>query len=133
MVNFYSCFVINDCRERNATVADVVKHINHIRRVAGVDHVGLGGDYNGIDVVPVGLEDVSKYPEIFAALIEDDEFEWTDEDLGKLANQNLIRTFRQVEDVAELISLEGWKPDNSWIPVQDLGNDTQCRTDYGQM
>ena len=64
------------------------------RRVAGVDHVGIGVDYNGIDIVPVGLEDVSKYPEVFAALIEDGEFEWTDEDLAKLAGQNLINTFK---------------------------------------
>ena len=64
------------------------------RRVAGVDHVGLGGDYCGIDIVPVGLEDVSHYPEVFAALIEDDEFEWTDEDLAKLSGLNLINTFK---------------------------------------
>ena len=132
MVNFYSCFVIDDCRDRDATVADVVKHINHIRRVAGVDHVGLGGDYNGIDQVPVGLEDVSKYPNIFAALIEDEEFDWTDEDLGKLAGQNLIRTFKEVEEIRDTMSSDGVKPDNSWIPVPDLGNDTECRTDYGQ-
>ena len=69
------------------------------RRVAGVDHVGLGGDFNGIDSLPIGLEDVSKYPDIFAALIEDDEFEWTDEDLAKLANQNLLNTFRSESDI----------------------------------
>ena len=62
--------------------------------MAGVDHVGIGGDYNGIDIVPVGLEDVSKYPEVFAALIEDGEFEWTDEDLAKVSGLNLINTFR---------------------------------------
>merc|ERR1719347_1008298 len=101
MVNFFTCFVIDDCTERNATVADVVKHINHIRRVAGVDHVGIGGDYNGIPWLPEGLEDVSKYPNIFAALIEDEEFEWTDEDLGKLAGQNLIRTLRKVEEIRD--------------------------------
>jgi len=133
MVNFYSCFVIDDCREKNATVADVVKHINHIRRVAGVDHVGLGGDFNGIDSLPIGLEDVSKYPDIFAALIEDDEFEWTDEDLAKLANQNLLNTFRRVEEVKVEMASDGFKADNTWIPVLDLGNDTSCRTDYGQM
>ena len=62
-----------------------------------MDYVGIGGDYNGVPMVPVGLEDVSKYPTVFAALIEDEEYEWTDEDLGKLANQNLIRTLRSVE------------------------------------
>ena len=54
MVNFYSCFLRDDCQEKEATVEDVVKHINHIRRVAGVDHVGIGGDYNGVDITPTG-------------------------------------------------------------------------------
>lgn len=54
MVNFYSCFLKDNCQEEVATVDDVVKHINHIRRVAGVDHVGIGGDYNGVDVTPQG-------------------------------------------------------------------------------
>ena len=54
MVNFYSCFLRDDCQEKEATVDDVVKHINHIRRVAGVDHVGIGGDYNGVDITPTG-------------------------------------------------------------------------------
>ena len=60
MVNFYSCFLTEDCQEREATVADVVKHINHIRRVAGVDHVGIGGDYNGVDITPTGESETSK-------------------------------------------------------------------------
>ena len=129
MVNFFTCFIIDNCMDRNATVADVVKHINHIRRVAGVDHVGLGGDYNGVPWTPVGLEDVSKYPNIFAALIEDEEFDWTDEDLAKLANQNLLRVFRKVEEVRDVMAYDGVKPDNTWIPVQDLGNDTQCMSE----
>ena len=54
MVNFYSCFLKDNCQEEVATVDDVVKHINHIRRVSGVDHVGIGGDYNGVDVTPQG-------------------------------------------------------------------------------
>jgi len=129
MVNFFTCFIIDNCMDRNATVADVVKHINHIRRVAGVDHVGLGGDYNGVPWTPIGLEDVSKYPNIFAALIEDEEFDWTDEDLAKLANQNLLRVFRKVEEVRDVMAYDGVKPDNTWIPVQDLGNDTQCMSE----
>merc|ERR1711963_1314754 len=64
MVNFYSCFLTDNCTTEDATVLDVVKHINHIRRVAGVNHVGIGGDYNGVPWTPVGLEDVSKYPNI---------------------------------------------------------------------
>jgi len=128
MVNFYSCFLIDDCQTRDATVQDVVKHINHIRSVAGVDHVGIGGDYCGIDRVPVGLEDVSHYPEVFAALIEDGTFQWTDEDLGKVAGINLINTFRDVETVRDLLAEWGTGPDNSWIPVEDLGEDTGCNS-----
>ena len=54
MVNFYSCFLTDECQEREATVEDVVRHVNHIRRVAGVDHVGIGGDYNGVPTTPRG-------------------------------------------------------------------------------
>jgi membrane dipeptidase len=80
-----------------ATVADVVRHVEHVRDVAGVDHVGLGGDYDGSDVMPVGLEDVSRYPRLFAALAERG---WSDDDLARLAQRNVLRAFRQAEAVA---------------------------------
>ena len=76
------------------------------------------------------MEDVSKYPEVFAALIEDTEFEWTDADLAKLANGNLVRTFRQVEEVRDLLAEAGVRPDNNWIPRADMGNDTSCNSDF---
>jgi len=120
----------DDYPARNATVQDVVAHINHIRAVAGVEHVGIGGDYNGINVTPVGLEDVSHYPEVFAALIEDGTYDWTDEELAMLASQNLINTFRAVEEVRDLLASEGEQPDNSWIPEVDLGLDTGCNSDF---
>lgn len=129
MVNFYTYFLIDEY-DRNATVQDVVDHINHIRRVAGVDHVGIGGDYNGVDLTPVDLPDVSHYPEVFAALIEDETFEWTDEDLGKVANGNIIRVLREVEAVRDELAMEGRLPDNTWISAQDLGNDTGCRSEF---
>ena len=97
MVNFYSCYLVPDCHSNLGTIDDVVLHIDHIRRVAGVDHVGLGADYNGVDKVPVGLEDVSKYPALFLALLETSVFDWTDEELGKLASRNLVRVMREVE------------------------------------
>jgi len=130
MVNFFPYFLTDDYPARNATVQDVVAHINHIRAVAGVEHVGIGGDYNGINVTPVGLEDVSHYPEVFAALIEDPTYDWTDEELGLLASQNLINTFRAVEEVRDLLASEGEQPDNSWIPEVDLGSDTGCNSDF---
>ena len=58
MVNFYPSFI--KCGEGDATLNDVADHIDHIARVAGHEHVGIGSDFDGINTVPVGLEDVSK-------------------------------------------------------------------------
>jgi membrane dipeptidase len=80
-----------------ATLAQVADHVEHVRKVAGVDSVGLGGDYDGNDNWPIGLEDGSKYPYLFAELIRRG---WSDEDLRKLASGNILRAFRQAEAVA---------------------------------
>ena len=77
-----------------ATVADVANHIEHVRKVAGVDHVGLGGDYDGTTELPVGMDDVSTYPVLFAELIRRG---WSDADLLKLAGGNILRVLREVE------------------------------------
>ncbi|XP_059082896.1 dipeptidase 1-like [Tigriopus californicus] len=124
MVNFYSCFIKDDC---DATLDDVVDHVNHVRNVAGVDHVGIGSDFCGIDEVPLGLEDVSKYPILFAALLESD-VEWTDEDLGKLANGNLLRAMKEMETVRD--SLSGEAPHQGWISSEDFEPDeTSCMSE----
>jgi membrane dipeptidase len=75
-----------------ATVGDIADHIDHIRKVAGVNHVGIGGDFDGITVVPVGLEDVSKYPTLFVELARRG---WSDTDLAKLAGENVLRVLAQ--------------------------------------
>jgi membrane dipeptidase len=75
-------------------VADVIEHI---RKVAGVDHVGIGSDFDGITDLVVGLEDVSKYPDLFAELSRRG---WTDADLKKLAGENLLRVLKQAEVVS---------------------------------
>jgi membrane dipeptidase len=80
-----------------ATVAQVADHIEHARKVAGVDHVGIGSDYDGGIEPPVGLEDVSTYPNLFAELIRRG---WSDEDLEKLAGKNVLRAMREAEAVA---------------------------------
>ncbi len=80
-----------------ATLAQVADHIEHVRDVAGVDHVGIGSDFDGITTVPVGLEDVSSFPRLFAELIRRG---WSDADLKKLAGQNLLRAFHQAEATA---------------------------------
>ena len=78
----------------SATLAQVADHIEHVRRVAGADHVGIGSDFDGITQVPRGLEDVSRFPELFAELVRRG---WNDEDLRKLAGQNVIRVLREAE------------------------------------
>jgi membrane dipeptidase len=77
-----------------ATIDDVIAHIEHVRDVAGINHVGIGGDYDGTDELPVGLEDVSGYPRLFAALADRG---WSDNDLVKLAGANLLRVMRDAE------------------------------------
>jgi len=84
-----------------ATLADVVAHVEHVREVAGVDHIGLGGDYDGVGLLPVGLEDVASYPRLLEALAERG---WSDEDLGKLTWGNAMRVLEGVEDVARDLS-----------------------------
>ncbi len=83
--------------EPRATLAQVADHIDHIRRVAGVDHVGIGGDFDGIETVVVGLEDVSTYPALFAELSRRG---WSESDLRKLAGENVLRVMRRAEQVA---------------------------------
>jgi len=130
MVNFYACFLVDDCDSNNATVKDIVKHINHIRKIAGVDSVGIGGDFNGVETPPVDISDVSHYPEVFEALIEDGEVEWTDEDLGKLASGNIIRVFKEVEIVRDELAEMDSQPDNSWLPIPDLEDDISCVSQF---
>ncbi|KAL7297297.1 hypothetical protein TKK_0009694 [Trichogramma kaykai] len=102
MINFNNDFV-NCNKSRNATLEDVVEHINYVRKLIGVDHVGLGADFNGISEPPVGLEDVSKYPAIFDRLYKhrEDELAWTKDDLEKLASRNMLRVLERVEKVSE--------------------------------
>ena len=81
----------------HATLSQVADQIDYVRKVAGVDHVGIGGDFDGITTVVVGLEDVSKYPALFAELVHRG---WSDNDLRKLAGENLLRVLEQAEQVA---------------------------------
>ena len=80
-----------------ATLADVVAHFVHLREVAGIDHIGVGGDYDGVDKLPEGLADVSTYPALLGALAD---LGWSDDDLAKVAGRNVLRVMRDVEAVA---------------------------------
>ena len=76
-----------------ATLDDVVAHVEHLREVAGIDHVGLGGDYDGVEFQPDGLEDVSCYPRLLEALAGRG---WSRDDLAKLASRNVLRVLDAV-------------------------------------
>lgn len=80
-----------------ATPATVADHLDHMREVAGIDHIGLGGDYDGTAFTPQGLEDVSGYPNLIAELLTRG---WSSADLAKLTWSNAVRVLRAAEDVA---------------------------------
>jgi membrane dipeptidase len=80
----------------SATVSDVVAHVEHVREVAGIDHVGIGGDYDGTLFMPAGLEDVSGYPRLFGALVARG---WNESDLNQLRRQNVLRVMRDAQPV----------------------------------
>ena len=80
-----------------ATLHEVADHVDHVREVAGIDHVGIGGDFDGVPELPVGLEDVSTYPRLFAELRRRG---YSDADLRKIAGRNVLRVLRAAEDVA---------------------------------
>jgi membrane dipeptidase len=84
-----------------ATLADVVAHAEHVREVAGIDHIGIGGDFDGVDVLPAGLEDVSCYPALIAALLDRG---WSETDCGKLASGNLLRVLQDAEAAAAVLA-----------------------------
>jgi len=89
--------------EPQTTMADVIAHIEHVRDVAGIDHVGIGADYDGIDSTPVGMEDVSTYPALFAELSRRG---WSEPDMRKLAGENVLRAWTQAAAVAERLQRE---------------------------
>ena len=80
-----------------ATLAQVADHVEYLRKVAGVDHVGIGSDFDGISSVPVGLQDVSKFPDLIAELLRRG---WTEVDVKKVAGLNTLRVLREAERVA---------------------------------
>jgi membrane dipeptidase len=87
-----------------ATLADVADHIDHVKRVAGIDHVAIGSDFDGTDnQLPVGLEDVSTFPVLLAELSRRG---WGEEDLRKLAGENVLRAMAQAERVSARLRRE---------------------------
>jgi membrane dipeptidase len=83
--------------QTRATLAEVVEHIDHIRKIAGIEAIGIGGDFDGVDCTPQGLDDVSKYPNLTRALLEKG---YSAEDIRKIYGGNLLRVMRGVEAAA---------------------------------
>jgi membrane dipeptidase len=86
-----------DNRQPPATLSQVADHIDHVREVAGLAHVGIGGDYDGTPALPQGLHDVSRYPALFHEL---QRRHWSESDLRALAGANILRTLRDAESYA---------------------------------
>jgi membrane dipeptidase len=93
----------------NSTLAQVARHIMHIGELIGYDHVGIGSDFDGISKGPRGLEDVSKFPDLFAELLRRGV---SDEDAGKIAGRNLLRVWKDVDAVAK-------KLQETELPLED--------------
>ncbi len=93
-----------ETRAPHATLKQVADHIDHVRQVAGIDHVGIGSDFDGITEVPDGLEDVSKFPDLIAELLRRG---WSEPDVKKVAGLNALRVLRAAERVAAEMRREG--------------------------
>ena len=117
MVTFVPAFVSQEVREYDAlpadqkqpgppphaTMAQVADHIDHIRKIAGINHIGIGSDFDGITSVPQNLEDVSKFPALTAELLRRG---YSKDDVKKILGQNVLRVMRQVEQVAARLQQE---------------------------
>ena len=100
MITFVPSFLTS---RDQATIADVADHIEHIVSIAGVDFVGIGSDFDGIESTQVGLEDVSTFPVLLAELSRRG---WSEEDMRKVAGENLLRAWREAETVARRLQRE---------------------------
>ena len=128
MMNFWS--KVLRCGEdwKKANMDDLIEQIEHVKEVMGsVDHIGMGADYDGVGDVPIGLEDVSTYPNLFARLLTRDG--WTKEDIKKIAGLNILRVMGDVERVRD--DMSDRKEDDESLDFEDTLerlNVTACAT-----
>jgi membrane dipeptidase len=115
MVSFVPDFDAKNGAE--ATVADVADHVQHVAEMAGIDHVGVGSDFDGITTTVKGLEDTSTFPKLFLELARRG---WSESDLRKLAGENVLRVMRQAEATARRLQRER-PPSNATIQQLDAG------------
>ncbi|XP_036604095.1 dipeptidase 1 [Trichosurus vulpecula] len=119
MVNFYSEYIA--C-QKEATLSQVADHLDYVKNVAGPEAVGFGGDYDGVEYLPTGLEDVSGYPDLIAELLRRN---WTETEVKNALANNLLRVFEEVERVSNHSAL----PNENFIEFSEL--EDSCRTSYG--
>ncbi|MEM8825590.1 MAG: dipeptidase, partial [Pseudomonadota bacterium] len=99
-----------------ASIADAADHIDHIRKIAGIDHIGIGGDFDGVTSYPTGLEDVSTYPALFAELVSRG---YSDDDLARIASGNILRVLEAAEAVATRLQRETGPSEMRFSAVPD--------------
>ncbi|XP_072492470.1 dipeptidase 1 [Notamacropus eugenii] len=119
MVNFYNEYV--SCQNK-ATLSQVADHLDYIKNTAGAEAVGFGGDYDGVNYLPTGLENVSRYPDLIAELLRRN---WTETEVKNALAYNLLRVFEEVERVSNHSAL----PNENFIEISKL--EEKCRTSYG--
>ncbi|XP_055002095.1 dipeptidase 1 [Sorex araneus] len=119
MVNFYNDYV--SC-QKDANLSQVADHLDHIKNVAGAEAVGFGGDFDGVSRLPLGLEDVSKYPDLIAELLRR---QWTEAEVQGALAKNFLRVFEAVEKASN----HSQPPEEEPIALGQL--EASCRTNYG--
>ncbi|KAL4642194.1 dipeptidase 2-like [Arapaima gigas] len=117
MVNMHSGFIA--CNEKG-DVSIVADHFEHIKKVAGFESIGIGGDYDGAPKFPDGLEDVSKYPALIEELVRRN---WTEHELASILRLNFLRVFQEVEKVRD--EERSQTPSEAQIPLEEAVN--PCR------
>ncbi|XP_037733350.1 dipeptidase 2 isoform X2 [Chelonia mydas] len=120
MVTFYTKVLA--CGREVVNVATVADHFDHIKKIAGSKSIGIGGDYDGVDQFPEGLEDVSKYSALIAELLRRG---WTERELTGVLRENLLRVFREVEKVRN--DSKTMNENENEIPQREVQN--SCRLD----
>ena len=110
-----------DNPEPRATLTQVADHIDHVRKIAGIDHIGLGGDFDGITTVIQGLEDVSKYPDLTAELLRRG---YSEQDIKKILGLNILRVLRGAEQVSAMLRKKRG-PSTATIEMLDKAGTTQ--------
>ncbi|XP_063294317.1 dipeptidase 2-like [Pelobates fuscus] len=119
MINFHTAFVACD---KSANISNLADHFDYIKGIAGPESIGIGGDYDGVNGFPVGLEDVSKYPSLIKELKSRG---WTEEELGGILRENFLRVFSAVERIRDEQTSQ--KPSENEIPATELNYN--CRLD----